>query len=56
MNSTYQTNFDMDALRWRKRKEQNNQFEEPKIVITETFIMKEKNLKPYYKTYTQEVD
>ena len=27
----------MDALRWENEKEQNNQFEEPKIVITETF-------------------
>lgn len=27
----------MDALRWENEKEENNQFEEPKIVITETF-------------------
>lgn len=27
----------MDALRWENEKQQNNQFEEPKIVITETF-------------------
>lgn len=27
----------MDALRWENEKEQNNQFEEPKIVISETF-------------------
>ncbi|MCJ1805730.1 phospholipase D-like domain-containing protein [Flavobacterium covae] len=27
----------MDALRWENEKEQNNKFEDPKIVITETF-------------------